>query len=481
MPDPMRTIGKAEIRKDAREKVTGAARFTADVPIPGESQGLLVRSPHHHARIIHVEKEAAERAPGVLKVLTAEDIPGSRLFGYLGVLDQPVLAARVVRHRGEPVAFVIARTRSAARHALGLVRVNYEVLEPVFDPQVAASPGAPLVHAEGNVLASFAIDDGDLEAGFQQAEVVLEETFSTPRVAPAYLEPENAAARWNKDGSVTVWVSSQHPFLDQAQIASVLGLPLEQVQVKSAFIGGAFGGKEDSSLAILAALGAWAIHGAVRLVNNRQESFLAHPKRHPVKFYYRLGAKRDGTLVALDARACLDTGAYASYGPAVGSLLTEMMAGSYRVPNVRLRTQVVYTNGPTCGAMRGFGSPQAHFAVESMIDMLAAKLGMDPIELRRKNMLFPGDRLSTGVVIDETAASLPLLLQHAETAQKRLTEIQPSPGRVSGVGMALGMQSMGLGAKVAGRVHPAPGLAARRPCKTLPWFSRPGAGTGRSL
>ncbi|MGD0879217.1 MAG: xanthine dehydrogenase family protein molybdopterin-binding subunit, partial [Anaerolineales bacterium] len=448
MSDLMKTIGRSEIRKDAWDKVTGATRFTSDVPIPGENQGLLIRSPHHHARIIRIEKEEAEKTPGVLKVLTVEDIPGNKQFGYLGLLDQPILASQVVRHLGEPVAFVIARTRSAASLASGLIRVDYEVLEPVFDLQEAASSGASRVHAEGNVLASFDIEDGDVQAGFGQAEVTLEETFSTPRVAPAYLEPENAAARWNEAGSVTVWVSSQHPFLDQAQIASVLGLPLEQVQVKSAFIGGAFGGKEDSSLAILAALGAWAIKGAVRLVNNRQESFLAHPKRHPVKFYYRLGAKRDGKLVALDARAYLDTGAYASYDPAVGSLLTEMMAGSYRIPNVRLRTQVVYTNGPISGAMRGFGSPQAHFAIESMIDMLAAKLGMDPIELRRKNMLLPGDKLFTGVEIDETAASLPLLLQHAEKARKRLMAIEPSPGMLSGVGMALGMQSMGLGAKV---------------------------------
>jgi len=448
MSDPMKTIGRAEIRKDAWEKVTGAARFTSDVPIPGENQGLLVRSPHHHARILRIDKKEAEKTPGVLKVLTFEDIPGDKLFGYLGVLDQPVLASQVVRHMGEPVALVVARTRSAARLATDLVRVDYEVLEPVFDLQAAASPGAPRLHAEGNILASFVIDDGDIDAGFEQAQVILEETFSTPRVAPAYLEPENAAARWNAAGGITVWVSSQHPFLDRAQIASVLGLPLEQVQVKSAFIGGAFGGKEDSSLAILAALAAWAVKGAVRLVNDRQESFLAHPKRHPVKFYYRLGAQINGRLVALDARAYLDTGAYASYGPAVGSLLTEMMAGSYRIPNVRLRTQVVYTNGPICGAMRGFGSPQAHFAIESMIDMLAAKLGMDPIELRRINMLLPGDRLFTGVQIDETAASLPLLLQHAGKARDRLMAIEPSPGMLSGVGMALGMQSMGLGAKV---------------------------------
>jgi CO/xanthine dehydrogenase Mo-binding subunit len=448
MSDRMRTIGKGEVRKDGREKVTGGACYTADVPIPGEAHGALVRSPYHHARIIGIDPKLAERAPDVIKVLTAQDIPGNLLFGYLGVLDQPALASQVVRHLGEPVALVIARSRSAARAALRLVRVEYEVLEPVFDPEQAALPDAPRVHAGGNVLAEFAIQDGDLETGFDQAQLVLEEDFSTPRVAPSYLEVENAAACWNEDGSLTVWVSSQHPFLDQAQIASVLGLSPDRVRVKSAFVGGAFGGKEDSSLAILAALGAWSIQGAVRLINTRQESFLAHPKRHPVKFHYRVGVKKDGTLLALDAQAYLDTGAYASYGPAVGSLLTEMMAGSYRVPNVRLRTRVVYTNGPICGAMRGFGSPQAHFAIESLIDLLAARLGLDPLEVRLKNMLIPGDRLSTGAVIDGTAASLPQLLAQAEAARRKLMAIPPAPGQRSGVGMALGMQSMGLGAKV---------------------------------
>lgn len=184
MPDPMKTIGRPEIRKDAWDKVTGAARFTPDVAIPGETQGVLIRSPHHHARIIRIEKEAAEKTPGVLMVLTAVDIPGNKLFGYLGVLDQPVLASQIVRHMGEPVAYVIAQTRSAALLAAELVRVDYEVLEAVFDPQEAASPGAPRVHAEGNVLASFDIDDGNIEAGFGQAQVILEETFSTPPRRP---------------------------------------------------------------------------------------------------------------------------------------------------------------------------------------------------------------------------------------------------------------------------------------------------------
>jgi len=201
---------------------------------------------------------------------------------------------------------------------------------------------------------------------------VLEATFEVPRISPAYMEPESSIARWNDDGTLTVWVSSQKPFEDRHAIASVLGLPDEAVGVNSAVIGGAFGGKEDSSLQVLAALGAWATHGAVRLVNNRHESFLAHPKRHPARLHLTLGATHAGDLLALKAVVHLDTGAYASYGPAVGILLPEMVPGSYRIPNVSVDTRVVYTHSPYSGAMRGFGSPQAHFATESLLDMLAA-------------------------------------------------------------------------------------------------------------
>jgi CO/xanthine dehydrogenase Mo-binding subunit len=186
----------------------------------------------------------------------------------------------------------------------------------------------------------------------------------------------------------------------------------------------------------------------VRLVNNRHESFLAHPKRHPARLFYKLGAKRDGTLVALKAVVHLDTGAYASYGPAVGGLLTEMVPGAYRIPNVQVETLVIYTHSPYSGAMRGFGSPQAHFATESMIDMLADKLGLDPLEVRRKNALRPGDHFFTQVQLDQTATSLEPILGHVTAARERLSHKLAAPGRVAGVGFALGMQSMGLGAHV---------------------------------
>jgi xanthine dehydrogenase molybdenum-binding subunit len=441
------TVGQPEIRKDAWAKVTGAAEYVDDMVLPDLRFGMLVRSPHHHARIVRVDTATAKALPGVLAVLTAKDVPGSKTFGAL-VPDQPVLAVDAVRHAGEPVALVIAESKAAARRAREAVAVDYEPLPAIFDPVAALEPGAPRVHPGGNLLTRYDVSDGDIGAGFATADVIVEQAFQVPRISPAYMEPEASIACWNEDGTLTVWVSSQQPFEDRHHIAEVLNLPEEAVQVRSAVIGGAFGGKEDSSLQILAALGAWAVRGAVRLVNNRHESFLAHPKRHPAHLHYKLGAKRDGTLVALEATIHLDTGAYASYGPAVGGLLTEMVPGAYRIPAVRVETLVAHTNSPYSGAMRGFGSPQAHFATESMIDMLAARLEMDPLELRRKNILQPGDKFFTQVTLDETASSLPLILDHVESARERLRQTPVTPGMIAGVGFALGMQSMGLGYRV---------------------------------
>jgi xanthine dehydrogenase molybdenum-binding subunit len=350
-----------------------------------------------------------------------------------------------VRHKGEPVVLVIAENKTAAQRGLAAIEVEYEPLPAVFDPVQALQPDAPRLHPDGNLITEYDVRDGDTEAGFAQADMVLEETFFVPRISPAYMEPESSMAAWNEDGTMTVWVSSQKPFEDRHKIAETLALDDEQVRVKGAVIGGAFGGKEDSGLAILAALGAWAARDTVRLVNTRHESFLAHPKRHPAQLQVKIGAKKDGTLVALEAKVHLDTGAYSSYGPAVGGLLTEMVPGAYRIPNVRVHTNVVYTNAPFSGAMRGFGSPQAHFATESLLDILAQKLEMDPLELRRKNILSPGDQVFTRVRIERTAQSLPLILQEAEAARERLEAKDVTPGKVAGVGLALSTQSLGLG------------------------------------
>ena len=446
MPANPSLIGRAEIRKDAAGKVKGSAKYTADLSIESTVSGVLVRSPHHHAKIRSINTFEAMQQHGVLAVLTSADIPGAKTFGLIP--DQPVLAVGEVRHIGEPVVLVVAMDRQTAKRAAAAVKIEYQVLPAVFDPQEALSASAPKVHPNGNLLSQFNVDSGDTAKAFSSADVIIEETFTVQRQAPAYMEPENSLAVKHADGSLSVWVSSQEPFTDRAAIASVLNLPVDKVQVLSTVIGGAFGGKEDSSIAILTAFAAWAVNNSVCIVNDRRESFNAHPKRHPARLQVKLGAKKDGTLVALEGKVWTNTGAYASYGPAVGSLLTEMMTGPYHIPNVSLETKVVYTHCPYAGAMRGFGSPQAHFAIESVMDILAERLGMDPVELRRKNLLHQGDMLPTRVVLNETALGLEPILERAEAARARLLQSEATPGKISGVGLALAMQSMGLGAKI---------------------------------
>ena len=211
MTDKTLTIGKSERRKDAWDKVTGAAEYVADIPLDGYAHGAIVRSPHHYARILNINTQFAETTPGVLRVLTAADIPGAKTFGAL-LQDQPSLAIDFVRHLGEPVALVVAESKPAAQKAADLMEVEYEPLEPVFDPVDALKPTAPRLHPEGNLVAQFDIQDGDIQAGFDGAEIVIEDNFSVPRIHPGYMEPENSLARWNEDGSITVWVSSQQPF-----------------------------------------------------------------------------------------------------------------------------------------------------------------------------------------------------------------------------------------------------------------------------
>lgn len=446
MEAKLRVIGQPNPRKDSALKTNGKALYTADVSLPETHYGVLVRSPYHHARILAIHKDAALQMEGVTAVLTSKEIPGTKKFGMIP--DQPVLALEETLHLGQAVALVIATTRQTAELAAKKVQVDYEELPAVLEPLDALADGAPVLHGESNLLAQFNVDSGDMQSGFGLADVVLEEEFSVQRISPAYMEPETSQAVYHPDGSLTVWVSSQEPFIDRLTMAAVLNLPLEKIQVLSTTIGGAFGGKEDASLSVLTAFGAWAIHGTLKLVNSRRESFLAHPKRHPATVKLKIGAKTDGTLTALEGQVWMNTGAFASYGVAVGSLLTEMVTGPYRIPNVKIETKVVYTHTPFSGAMRGFGSPQAHFAIESCMDMLAEKLGMDAAELRRKNILQQGDTLPTRVVLNETAQGLAPCLQAALEARDRLKKIPATPGKVSGVGFALAMQSMGLGAKV---------------------------------
>ena len=436
-------ITHSTLKKDAREKVTGAARYTADLKLETCYHGAVLRSPHHHARITSLDTAEAKRLPGVIEILTAEDIPGKSIFGAI-IPDRQVLASEIVRYQGEPLAVVIAEKKSQALAAVKEVAVTYQELPAVFDASQALENHAPRVHPEGNLLLEYNHSRGNIEEGFASSEIVLEETFHLPRIYPGYLEPEASAASWKEDGTLVVWVSSQKPFEDQKAISEVLALQPEQVHVRSAEIGGAFGGKEDSGLPILAALAAYAVKGSVKLVNSREESIIGHPKRHPAEVRYKLGARFDGTLLALEVEGLLDTGAYASYGPAIGGVFTEIAPGAYRTPHIQVSTKVVYTNSPFSGAMRGFGAPQAIFTVENMVNKLAEALDIDPVALRRKNLWRQGDRTPTGVLLEQEP-SLNACLDEVEKALQDLQTVPTPEGMLSGVGFSLLVQAMGLG------------------------------------
>ncbi|MBI4771337.1 MAG: xanthine dehydrogenase family protein, partial [Chloroflexi bacterium] len=319
----------------------------------------------------------------------------------LVVKDWPALAGDKVRYTGDPVAIVAADTREIATQALELIEVDYDPLPVVADPVSARRPDAPLVHAGGNLLKHIKVRKGDVAQGFAEADMILEQTFHTPTTEHAFLEPECAIGRL-EDGRVVVEVGSQIPYQDREQIAACLGLPREGVRVIGRLIGGGFGGKEDIAGQIHVALLAQATGRPVKMLYERHESLLFHPKRHATVIRVKMGAKRDGTLTAVETELYGDTGAYASLGEKVMTRATTHSAGPYEAPHVRADCYAMYTNNPPAGAFRGFGVTQSCFAVESMMDMLAARLDMDPVELRRKNALRVGSVTNTGQALQES-------------------------------------------------------------------------------
>jgi CO/xanthine dehydrogenase Mo-binding subunit len=393
-------IGESARRVDGLPKVTGGYVYGSDLRAEGMLVAVTVRSPHASARIRSIDTTAAVRAPGVHCVLTAADLPATRMFG-LEYSDQPVLADKLVRYEGEPVAVVAAETRELARAAAKLVEVGYEPLEPVTNMEAALRSRAPRVHDFGNVLRHVHIVRGELEAA--EADVWVEGYYETAMQDQAALGPEGGLALPARDGGVDLLVTTQWLDVDRQQLAPCLGLPEEKVRISLAGVGGAFGSREDLHVQIHASLLALRTGRPVKMSYGREESFHGHPHRHPSRTWIRYGATADGRLVAADVRLLLDGGAYASSSPAVLANASTFAAGPYEIPNVRIEGTVVYTNNPPCGAMRGFGAPQVCFAYESALDALAEKLGFDPVELRLRNAVGTGSVLPTGQVLEGSA------------------------------------------------------------------------------
>jgi CO/xanthine dehydrogenase Mo-binding subunit len=390
-------IGASVPRPDGVPKVRGRFAFGSDLWADDALFGRTVRAPHAAARIRSVDVGPALAIPGVYAVLVADDVPGAPDYG-LDRADQPVFASEVVRYHGEPVAAVAADHPETARRAAAAVAVDYELLEPLVDAE-AALDAEPL-HPFGNVFRELVIRHGDPDA---HGEVVVEGTYEVGMQDQAFMGPESGMAIPAEDGGVDLFVSTQWLHSDRDQVAACLGLPPEKVRLTLAGVGGAFGAREDLSLHVHACLLALHTDRPVRMSYTRVESFVGHVHRHPARMHYRHEADRDGRLVRVDARLLFDGGAYQSSSAAVLGNASCFAAGPYLVPNAVIDATCVRTNNPPCGAMRGFGAVQTGFAVESQMDKLAAALDLDPVELRLRNALKPGDALLTGQVITGAA------------------------------------------------------------------------------
>jgi xanthine dehydrogenase D subunit len=392
-------VGESVLRPDAPAKTQGRFAFSSDLWMDGMLWGRTLRSPFPHARITHLDTSPALLVPGVHAVITNDDLWGSRTYG-LEHHDQPVFANEVALFHGEPIAAVAADHPEIAARAVAAIKVEYDVLETLSDPEVALRPETRDIHPDGNVFRHIRLRHGDPSA---VGEVVVEGSYEVGTQDQAFLGPESGLAVPSEDGGVELFIATQWLHVDRDQIAACLNLPRDKVRLTLSGTGGAFGGREDLSMQIHACLLALVTKKPIKMVYSREESFFGHVHRHPARLWYRHHADRDGNLVNVECRMVFDGGAYASSSTAVISNATSFAAGPYLVPNAAVDGYAVRTNNPPCGAMRGFGAVQTSFAAEAQMDKLADALGMDPIELRLRNALKTHDMLLTGQVIIGTA------------------------------------------------------------------------------
>lgn len=463
-------IGQCAPRVDARAKVTGAAIYPGDLAMEGMLHAKILFAGRPHARVRCVDTAEAQSVPGVTAVFTARDVPVNERG--LQIADQPVLCgpgsskpgADVVRFAGDQVALIVAATERAAAHARDLIRVDYEDLPIVIDPFDALKPGAPQVHAqrllnethpelrsEGNLISHHQIRKGDVEAGWLQADVIVESEYRTSSQEHVFLQPEAGLAYIDDEGRVTVVAAGQWISEDQHQIAHALDLEPDRVRVIYPAIGGAFGGREDISVQVVLALAAWKLQRPVKIVWSREESILGHCKRHPFRIHSKWGATRGGKIVAAEVRIVADGGAYCYTTNKVLGNTTATCTGPYEIPNVRVDVDGVYTNNTPSGAFRGFGSPQAIFAAEMQMNKLAQALGVDPVKLRLKNLLREGSLTAMGTPLPEGVSLVEVTEKCATAAGWKRTDqdwrkpsIQNPQSRIRlGIGLATAFKNVG--------------------------------------
>jgi CO/xanthine dehydrogenase Mo-binding subunit len=439
-----RVVGKPLARLDAPGKVSGTAVYAADFALPGMLWGKIARSASPHARIVRIDVESARALPGVRAVITAADVPDVR-YGA-AVKDETVFARDTVRYVGQPIAAVAAVSLEAAEAAVAAIDVAYEPLPAALDLDAALAPGAPLIHEswmsytaipilqrEGNVCNRARIVVGDVERGFAEADRIFEHRFRTGMVHQGYTEPRAAVAAWDHAGQVTVWSNTQLPFEAQNTLAEIIEILPSKIRVLVPGIGGAFGGKLRVGVEHVAAFLARKSGRPVKIVTTSEEELTAAYPRQGAVVELKTGVTRDGRITAKAGRIWLDTGAFAGSGPGVASVATLVLAGPYRIPNLHLEGFAVYTNKTNCGSFRAPSGPQANFAVESQMDIIADALGLDPLELRLRNIVREGDEGPTGQLL--TGVGLEECLLRAAAAIG-WSDRRPAPGR--GKGLACG-------------------------------------------
>lgn len=448
-------VGASLPRLDAREKVTGRAQYIADMVRPDMLHAAIHASPLAHARIRGYDTRAAEAVPGVACVLTGGDFPDGRMGAF--IKDEPAIAQGKVRYPGEPVAVVAAEDEETARRAAALIRVEYEDLPVAATPEDAMAPDSPLIHegladyfkvfpaiCGGNVASETELSEGDVDGAWAECDVIVEGEFETPAQAHLSIEPVGALAEVDAEGRVTLWSANQSVFRVQANVCEALQLPMSKLRCLTPKVGAGFGNKMEPHVQPLVVQLALKTGRPVRLILNRTEDFETVRARHPFKIRSRTGAKKDGTLVARELSAVLDCGAYGDDSPGVLGYSLLMSRGPYRIPHCRASGKLVYTNRMRFGAFRGFGNPQVTFATESQIDEIADRLGMDPLDLRLKNRMEPGDRWFGGGEVASNGLVECIEKAKAASGWERGRALPAPPGKRRALGVAACAHISGL-------------------------------------
>ncbi|ALC82270.1 xanthine dehydrogenase subunit D [Bacillus gobiensis] len=445
--------GKNRVRPDGKTKVTGTLKYMTDLTFPNMLYAKVLRSEFPHAEIKSISTDRASTLPGVKAVITYKDVPGMNRFGIV-FPDQPVLCEDRVRYVGDAIAAVAAKTEDIAVQALSFIEVEYEPLQVVDDPEKALEPGSPKLHDNGNILHEAGHQHGDVEAGFRSSDLILAETYHLPRQMHTYMETEGGVVVPEKDGAITVYAGTQHGYKDRFQLSRILAMPEEDIRIVSSPIGGSFGGKDELNIQPYAALLAIVTKQPVKIHQTRKESVRSGIKRHPMKITMKTGVTVEGKIQAQYVKIVADTGAYATLGPAVLDFSVEHAAGPYLIPNLLTEGISVYTNNGVAGEFRGFGGNQITFALESQMDRLAEKLGMDPLQIRRINLREAKDPGPMNHRIAPTDGAANVLETIAKSPLLHVSKKSSSPFKKKGVGAAITMHGGGLG---YGRLDPSGG------------------------